>query len=174
MITKNSPDIQKFLDSAMEESKIAGMVCDIPSFEEFWTEKYSADDVNFARGAFLGDVSMLQNHNQISYYKELSSFRRGISALVLPIKKVIRKLVAFLFLPVIAEQNEINLSVARLFEHMRSYINKDSAAGSIRAQREIEAEAQLRKQSETICELTQQVELLTKRIEALEKGGSEK
>ena len=121
----------------------------------------------------MGDISNLQERNQISYYKELTSFHRGVSALVFPVKKVLRKLMAFLFLPLVSEQNEINLSVASLFEQLRSYINIDSNAREARSFREIELENKVREQQEAICVLSDRIEELTDRLAALEGGKKE-
>lgn len=155
-MSKNNPDIQKFLDAAKTEVSENAADDSIISFEEFWAEKYSANDSDFSEHAFLSDVSMLLAHNQIGYYKELSSYKKGISALVLPVKKVIRKVVAFLFLPLVAEQNEVNLSMVRIITHMRSYVNQSK-----------EKEKLMEKQ---IGELTEQVAQLTARLDAMEKG----
>lgn len=167
----NSPEIQKFLASAKEEIKRSGETCDIISFEDFWTEKYGADDTNFNSRAFLGDMTAFLNHNQVSYYKELTSYRKGVSVLVLPVKKVIRKIAAFLFLPLVAEQNEVNLSVARLFTHMRSFVNKNNSARADLSMREKEMEQQIRSQRDMINELTMQINELSKRLSSLENGG---
>ena len=172
-MSKNSPEIQKFLDSAKAEAKQAGSSADLVTFEDFWAEKYSANDTDFSRGVFLGDISNLQERNQISYYKELTSYHRGVSALVFPVKKVLRKLMAFLFLPLVSEQNEVNLSVARLFQQLRSYINVDSNAREARSAREIELANKVRDQQEAINGLSEKIEELTAKIAALEGGKKE-
>ncbi|MBQ8962000.1 MAG: hypothetical protein IJ071_12445 [Ruminococcus sp.] len=167
----NSPEIQKFLDQAKEEAKRSASSTELIPFSDFWAEKYSANDVNFSKGAFLGDVAALTERDQVNYYKELTSYHKGISALVLPVKRVIRKLMAFLFLPVVAEQNEINLAVSRLFTQVRSYVNSDSAAKNERSVKELELERKVRDQQGAINELTAKIEELSAKISAIEKGG---
>jgi len=173
-MVNNSPEIQKFLDSAKDDTRKSGEVCDVVSFEEFWSDKYSADDTNYNHRAFLGDIALLLSHNQISYYKELTSYRKGFSGFVLPLKRVIRKLVAFLFLPVVAEQNEVNLSVARLFIHMRGCMNKMQNSRNDLSIKEREMAQQIRDQQNTIELLSEQLRELSKRIELMENGGIEK
>ena len=90
---------------------------------------------------------------------------------MLPVKKVIRKISAFLFLPLVAEQNEVNLSVARLFMHMRSYVNRNNSARADLSVREKEMEQQLRSQRDMINDLSMQVNELKARLSALENGG---
>lgn len=170
----NSPEIQKFLDSAKEEAKRSSGSAELMTFSDFWAEKYSANDLNFSKGVFLGDVAALSERSQINYYKELTSYHRGISALVVPVKRVIRKLMAFLFLPVVAEQNEVNLAVSRLFTQLRSYVNCDSAAKNERSVKELELERKVRDQQGAIEQLNAKIEELSAKLEAIEKGGDAK
>lgn len=164
-MSKNNPDIQKILDEISADISEFDNDPRIISFQDFWAEKYSANDTDFRIASFLSDVSMLQAHNQVSYYKELSSYRKGISSIVLLVKRVIRKLVAFLFLPVIAEQNEINLSVVRIAMHLRRYINSQSCPG----ENEQSLRNEIQQQREQIDSLNRQIELLSKKIDAMEK-----
>ena len=160
-MSKNNPEINKFLENAKADAQQSGEICDVVAFDDFWTEKYSADDTSFNYRAFLGDAAVFTANNQISYYKELTSYKKGISVIVLPIKRVIRKLVAFLFLPLVAEQNEVNLSAARIVEHLRSYVNKDAESRNQRTKREMELDQEIRTLKEQIAELTKKVEELS-------------
>lgn len=164
-MSKNNPDIQKILDEISADLSETDNYPGIRSFYDFWAEKYSANDTDFKNVSFLNDVSLLQAHNQVTYYKELSSYRKGISSLVLPIKKVIRKLVAFLFLPVIAEQNEINLSMTRIALHLRRFINKNNLPG----ENEQSLREEIMQQREQIDSLNRQIELLSKKLDIMEK-----
>lgn len=164
-MSKNNPDIQKILDAISADLSDADNDPEIVSFYDFWADKYSANDNDFKNISFLSDVSMLLAHNQVTYYKELSSYRKGIASLVLPIKKVIRKLVAFLFLPVIAEQNEINLSMVRVATHLRRYINSKNCPDET----EQSLRNEIEQQREQIDSLNRQIELLTRRIDTMEK-----
>lgn len=164
-MSKNNPDIQKILNDISADISEYDNDPSLVSFQDFWADKYSANDTDFRSISFLSDVSMLQAHNQVTYYKELSSYRKGISSIVLFVKKVIRKLVAFLFLPVIAEQNEINLSFMRIAQHLRKYINSRSLADET----EQSLRDEIQQQREQIESLNRQIELLSKKIDTMEK-----
>jgi hypothetical protein len=173
-MNNSSLEIQKFLNSVKEDIEQSNETCDTISFVDFWNKKHDADDTNFDMRAFLSDVTLMQSSNQISYYHELTSYRRGISVIVKPIKKVIRKLVAFLFLPIVAEQNNVNASVARLAMHLRGFVNKDNSYRQYVVKHDKELEIKLRDQRLTINELTEKIQQLTERIEALENGGNDR
>lgn len=168
---KSNLEIQKFLDRVKDEIKASPQTCETVTFEDFWNKKHSADDMAFDMRAFLSDIVFMQHNNQISYYKELTSYRKGISVIVKPIKKVIRKMVAFLFLPIIREQNTVNAANARLAMHMRGYVNKDNSYRELLVKRDREMEMKLKAQKVVINELLEKVDELTDRINALEDGG---
>lgn len=170
---KSNLEIQKFLDKVKDEVKALPQTCDTVTFEDFWNKKHSADDMAFDNRAFLSDIVFIQHHNQISYYQELTSYRKGISVIVKPIKKVIRKLVAFLFLPIIREQNTINAANARLAMHMRGYVNKDNSYRELLIKRDREMEMKLKEQKRVINELLEKVNELNDKVNALENGGKD-
>ena len=167
---QNAPEIQQFLQDAQNETSHSGEVCQIPTFEDFWEEHYSAKDQTFNEREFLEDAQILLAHNQLDYYQELTSYRSGISFIVRPIKKVIRKLNAFLFLPLVNAQNHMNLMTAKLFMHMRSYTMQDYSKRKFAEQRALELEQQLNAQSEMIRTLSEEVALLKERLDKYEGG----
>lgn len=169
----NSPEVQALLHRIRTEQAASGEENDIVSFQDFWDAKYAAKDTDFSEPAFLSDVNLLLANNQLAYYLDLTSYRKGASGIVKPVKRVIRKSVAFLFLPLVAAQNNINLAIARLFIHMRSYVNRDKADREHLILRDHELEQRLDTQRAMIEELQEQVRMLSERLDAYEqKGGS--
>lgn len=172
-MVKNNDRIQQFLDSTHEEVEKSGERCSLLTFNGFWDKKYGAAESDFDRRAFLNDVSSLMASNQISYYQEITSYRKGIAPAVFFFKRVIRKFNAFLFLPLVAAQNAINMSFARFAGHVRSYINREENLKLQILRREKELEAQIEKQDEKIKELSLTVKELSEQISRLTTGGSE-
>ncbi len=167
---QNAPEIQKFLQDAQAETKNSGEVCKLPTFQEFWEEHYSANDIPFSERAFLEDAEIMLAHNQLDYYQELTSYRSGISFIVRPVKRVIRKLNAFLFLPLVNAQNNVNLMSAKLFLHMRSYVHQDHDERKFTEQRTRELEQKLNAQQEIIRSLSEEIALLKERLDKYEGG----
>lgn len=97
--------------------------CRIMSFEDYWLKKHHASDADFDKISFINDLTMLENSNKINYYAELSSYKPGLSSIVIAIKKCIRKLMTFLIYPMVEQQNIINAQNTRLGQHMRAFIN---------------------------------------------------
>ncbi len=168
----NSPEVQALLHRIKTEQEASGEVSDIPSFQEFWDAKYAAKDQDFCEPAFLSDVNVLLANNQLAYYLDLTSYHEGASGIVKPVKRVIRKAVAFLFLPLVAAQNNINLAIARLFIHVRSYVGRDKSERDRLALRSHELEVRIDTQRAMIEELQAQVQELQKRLDA-QKGDSQ-
>lgn len=169
-MNNNSLEIQKFLDSVKSETEQSGEQCESILFSDFWDTKYSATDTSFDIRAFLCDVTLLQNNNQVAYYQELTSYKKGLAKIVIFSKRIIRKLVAFLFLPVIESQNNINSSVTRLAMHLRAYVNKDNTYVNSFIKREKELEMRVRMQKDMINELSVQLEEVKARLESIENG----
>ncbi|HAJ96670.1 MAG TPA: hypothetical protein DCO72_02900 [Ruminococcus sp.] len=167
---QNAPEIQKFLQDAQAETKHSGEVCKLPTFQEFWEEHYSASEIPFSERQFLEDAEVMLAHNQLDYYQELTSYRSGISFIVRPVKKVIRKLNAFLFLPLVNAQNNVNLMTAKLFLHMRSYVNQDHAERKFYELRTKELEQKLDAQQEIIRTLSEEIAILKERLDDYEGG----
>ncbi|WP_044975767.1 hypothetical protein [Ruminococcus sp. HUN007] len=168
---KNNAGIQQFLNAAHEETDKSGKKCDLLTFNNFWDEKYGASEMNFDHRAFLNDAGSIQSFNQISYYQELTSYKKGAAPVVFFFKKIIRKLNAFLFLPLVAAQNTINLSFARFSGHVRNYINREENTKSVLLKREKDMEERLYAQELKIRELSRTVEELRETVEKL-SGGS--
>ena len=170
-MTTNSTQVQKLLHQIKTEIEESGETCDLVSFRDFWDEKYAAKDTGFSEPAFLSDVNVLLANNQLAYYQELTSYRSGAAGVVKPVKRIIRKAVAFLFLPLVAAQNNINLAIARLFIHVRSYVNRDRSEREQLALHERELETRLAAQADLINTLQAQVADLTERLDTYEKKG---
>ena len=146
----NSPEVQELLRRIKTEQEASGEQNDVLSFQDFWDAKYA----------------------QLAYYLDLTSYHEGASGIVKPIKRVIRKAVAFLFLPLVAAQNNINLAIARLFIHVRSYVGRDKSERDRLALRSHELEVRLDTQRAMIEELQAQVQELRALVDA-QKGDSQ-
>ncbi len=170
----NHTEVQKFLDTIQKEVEQSGEQCGTVSFAEFWDSKYSANDTSFHLRAYLSDVAMLQNINQISYYRELTSYKKGPAKIVIFVKRIIRKLVAFLFLPIVESQNAVNASVSRIAIHLRAYVNRDNTYRNGLLKREKELEMQVERQRDMIHDLSMQLADMQARLDSLEKGGTGK
>ena len=150
----NSTEVQELLLRIKEEQKNSGEKCDIIPFKDFWDKKYSANDTAFSEPSFLSEVGHLADNNQLTYYQELTSYRSGASGLVKPVKRVIRKVVAFLFLPLVSAQNAVNKTVANLFTNLRCYVNRERIEREQLEERVHELELRLDMQKAQIDELT--------------------
>ena len=166
----NSPMVQDLLHRIRSEQTASGETCELVSFQDFWDTKYAAKDTDFSEPAFLSDVQLLLANNQLAYYQPLTSYHEGASGLVKPAKRAIRKGVAFLFLPLVAAQNNINLAIARLFIHVRCYVNRDKSERDRLALHARELETRLDVQRQQIEALDAQVKALTERLDAQQKG----
>ena len=155
---KNNAGIQQFLDAAHEETDKSGKQCDLITFNEFWDEKYGAAEMSFDRRAFLNDVGSIQSVNQITYYQ------------VFFFKRIIRKINAFLFLPLVAAQNTFNLSVSSFAGHVRNYINREENTRNIFLKREKELEDRIALQDVKIRELQRTVNELRDAVDTLTGG----
>lgn len=103
--------------------------CDIESFESFWLRKHHANDSDFDKVSFVNDLTILENSDKINYYEELSSYRSGLSSIVIFVKKCIRKLLMFLIFPMVEKQNIINRQNTRINQHLRSFVNCQENTG---------------------------------------------
>lgn len=169
---KNQDCIQQFLDAAHEETEKSGERCSILTFNDFWDKKYGASESNFDKRSFLNDVGSLLASNQITYYQELTSYKKGAAPVVFFFKRIIRKINAFLFLPLVAAQNSVNMSVARFSGHVRNYINREENMKVILLRKEKELETQNEMLQAQIKELTRTVNELTEKVDRLASGGN--
>lgn len=171
---KNNADIQRFLDNAYEETLNSGKTCDVITFNEFWDKKYGAAETNFDRRSFLNDISVLAASNQVSYYQELTSYKQGIAPVVFFFKRIIRKICAFLFLPVVAAQNAVNMSVSRIALHIRSYVNREELFKMQFQKKEMELSGRIEMQQKEIIALNERINELSGKLENLISGGDNK
>ena len=171
---KNNADIQRFLDKVYEETSNSGETCDLITFNEFWDRQYGAAETNFDRRSFLNDISVLAASNQISYYQELTSYKRGIAPVVFFFKKIIRKICAFLFLPVVAAQNSVNMSFSRVALHIRNYVNREELLKMQFQKKEMELSGRIEIQQKEIIALNERIDELSGKRENLISGGDNK
>jgi len=167
-MNQNSVFVEEFLDTVRKETETNEKYADIP-FLDFWNEKYKANALSFDRRGFLCDVTQLNVHNQINYYQELTSYRKGLSSIVIRFKKLIRKSVAFIFLPLIAEQNAINANNMRIAVYLRGYVNSELDRADTAMKRVRELEMQTENQQKMIAELIKRVNTLSQKCENIEK-----
>ena len=117
---------------------------------------------------------MLAASNQISYYQELTSYKRGIAPVVFFFKKIIRKICAFLFLPVVAAQNSVNMSFSRVALHIRNYVNREELLKMQFQKKEMELSGRIEMQQKEIIALNERINELSGKLENLISGGDNK
>lgn len=104
----NTINVEEIMQNIRNEIKEKGYSYADLSFEDKWKiqEDIQGDDVKKELYALLNE---LENRRCISYYRELSGnpFKKFI-------KRVIRKMNAFLMMPIVDEQNMFNESVCNL------------------------------------------------------------
>ena len=164
----NAPEIQKFLRDALHETKNSVVV--FANISKILGRTLFRKKEPFSERAFLEDTEIMLSHHQLDYYQELTSYRSGLSFIVRPIKKIIRKLNAFLFLPLVYAQNNTNLMTAKLFLHLRNYVGEDYQGRRFTEQRTRELELKLDTQQQIIRELSEEVRMLKERLDNYEGG----
>lgn len=119
----NKIDVDEIMQQIRAEIKEKGLDSSMLSFEDVpFDKEVSHADSEFRIGSLLQSVEYLNIRNQIEPYKPIT----GNPAAVF-VKKVIRKLVKFYFLPVITEQNALNHHTANAVQQLSSYVSADSA-----------------------------------------------
>ena len=173
-MNNNSIEIQEFLNAVSEDVKKNDDPCDIISFSDFWDQKHCANDLEFDQRCFLGDVTQLEICNQISYYKKITSYKQRFLPVVRIFTRMIRTSVSFLFLPLVAEQNNVNANISRIMTNFRGYVNADcqkkALDKSYMKEMESRMQAQIFTQNQLIEELNDTIAKLNNRINELENG----
>lgn len=167
-----------------EDIETAQETCDYITFDEFWLIKHGAADRNFQRMAFLGEVSSLESFHEVQYYRELTVFSGRMHKLIIAFKRVMRKLMKFQLLPMLAEQNRINANISRAMQHMRVHVNAQENYELRLHKLELQAAMVLpngapadqqpptvRQLANDIAALREENEALRSRLAALERGG---
>lgn len=115
MQTINTEEIMKQIRAEIKEK---GLDSSMLSFEEIpFAQEISHADKNFQPASLQQSAEYLSIRNQIEPYKPIEG-----NFLVVFIKKVIRKLVKFYILPIMTEQNALNLHTANAVQQMNNYI----------------------------------------------------
>ncbi|MBR0484138.1 MAG: hypothetical protein IJJ69_05065 [Oscillospiraceae bacterium] len=115
MQTINTEEIMKQIRAEIKEK---GLDSSMLSFEEIpFAQEISHADKNFQSASLQQSAEYLSIRNQIEPYKPIEG-----NFLVVFIKKVIRKLVKFYILPIMTEQNALNLHTANAVQQMNNYI----------------------------------------------------
>ncbi|MBE6875280.1 MAG: hypothetical protein E7496_00885 [Ruminococcus sp.] len=124
MQTINTEEIMKQIRAEIKEK---GLDSSMLSFEEVpFAQEISHADKNFQLASLQQSAEYLSIRNQIEAYKPIEG-----NFLVVFIKKVIRKLVKFYIMPIMTEQNALNLHTANAVQQMNNYIQDRQEADSI-------------------------------------------
>lgn len=113
----NTEEIMKQIRAEIKEK---GLDSSMLSFEEIpFQQEVSHAAQNFQLASLQQSADYLNIRNQIEPYKPLEG-----NFLVVFIKKVIRKLVKFYLLPIITEQNALNLHTANAVNQLNLYVQE--------------------------------------------------
>lgn len=107
-------DVKKITEEIKEDLVAKGVKNDIPSFEELFS-RGSAAFPRTNSAALARELEYLKKH-EIHYYRDITSFHKGIAPIVIFVKRVIRKLCRFLGEPMADEINEYHRHVVRALE----------------------------------------------------------
>lgn len=119
----NSTYVQKILNDIKTDIVRGKKTCNYIDFEEYWLIEHQAYDTDFSKIELISDVAALENSYKIDYCTELSSYKKGLSFIVISIKKIIKKALTFIMIPMTEQQNRVNFHNMRIGQHMRSFIN---------------------------------------------------
>lgn len=172
-MNQNSPAAEavlKEIRAELEQSE--PYECGI-SFEAFWNAKYHADDRTFCVDAMLSEVRTMREHGQYAYGQPLTSYRKIFSIPVKCCKKILRKMLAFLFLPLVGEQTRINAQMERLSEQTLRFCSQDRNHLQTEMRREQDlTECRIEQADRILAQTAAQTAALQERLRNLrEKGG---
>ncbi len=109
---------EEIMNQIRAEIKAKGLDSSMLSFEEIpFAPEVSRADSQFQPESLRQSAEYLSIRNQIEPYKPIEG-----NFLVVFIKKVIRKLVKFYIMPIMTEQNALNLHTANAVQQMQNYI----------------------------------------------------
>ena len=113
----NTEEIMKQIRAEIKEK---GLNSSMLSFEEIpFQPEISRAEQNFQPASLQQSTEYLNIRNQIEPYKPIEG-----NFLIVFIKKVIRKLMKFYLLPIITEQNALNLHTANAVNQINCYIQE--------------------------------------------------
>ena len=148
----NTEEIMKQIRAEIKEK---GLDSSMLSFEEIpFQQEVSHAAQNFQLASLQQSADYLNIRNQIEPYKPLEG-----NFLVVFIKKVIRKLVKFYLLPIITEQNALNLHTANAVSQMNLYIQEQQ-----KKMTDLETKQEVQRQT---------IQALQTQIKALQKENQE-
>ena len=111
---------EEIMNQIRAEIKEKGLDSSMLSFEEIpFQQEVSHAEQNFQLASLQQSAEYLNIRNQIEPYKPLEG-----NFLIVFIKKIIRKLVKFYIMPIITEQNALNLHTANAVNQMNLYIQE--------------------------------------------------
>ncbi len=120
----NTEEIMKQIRAEIKEK---GLDSSMLSFEEIpFAQEVSHADSSFQLSSLKQSAEYLNIRNQIEPYKPIDG-----NFLIVFIKKVIRKLVKFYIMPIMTEQNALNLHTANAVQQMNNYIQDRQEADKI-------------------------------------------
>ncbi len=120
----NTEEIMKQIRAEIKEK---GLDSSMLSFEEIpFAQEVSHADGSFQLSSLKQSAEYLSIRNQIEPYKPIEG-----NFLVVFIKKVIRKLVKFYIMPIMTEQNALNLHTANAVQQVSHYIQDRQASDNI-------------------------------------------
>lgn len=124
MQTVNTEEIMKQIRTEIKEK---GLDSSVLSFEEIpFTPEISRADSNFQPASLQQSAEYLNIRNQIEAYKPLEG-----NFLIVFIKKILRKLIKFYIMPIMTEQNALNLHTANAVQQVNNYIQGRAEADKI-------------------------------------------
>jgi len=124
MQTVNTEEIMKQIRTEIKEK---GLDSSLLSFEEIpFAQEVSHADSNFQPASLQQSAEYLNIRNQIEAYKPVEG-----NFLVVLIKKIIRKLVKFFIMPIMTEQNALNLHTANAVQQVHNYIQSRAESDKI-------------------------------------------
>lgn len=153
MQTINTEEIMRQIRAEIKEK---GLDSSMLSFAEIpCTQEVSHTDGNFHAASLQQSAEYLHMRSQIEPYKPIEG-----NFLVIFIKKVIRKLVKFYLMPIITEQNALNLHTANAVSQVSQYIQDESTSDHALLTRIAELEAKQEISRQEINALKSQISAL--------------
>ena len=113
-------NVEEIMNEIREDIRQKGYTSDMLSFKDI--ECPIAYDYQYDNKEFLSILAGINANNNVAWYRDLH--QGGIKG---RIKKVIRKLIAFIIAPMSDEQNLFNVQVTQGFNQLCGYIEAQTA-----------------------------------------------
>lgn len=125
--TINIINIDEIMNQIRMEIKQKGYQDSMLDFEEIpFAQEISHAEHNFELASLQQSSEYLNIRNQIEPYKPIEG-----NFFIIFIKKILRKLMKFYILPIMTEQNALNLHTANSVNQIQQYINSKSDSDQI-------------------------------------------